>query len=200
MKNHWFSLEINDFHGFGGDFWRFSLRFEATNIILDAGSGHGWLLQHLWKNEFFKIFRRENFSWLRAWFVSEIPCLATSHNNRKPFSNARSWISDARAQKCLATRKNFRVGKIWKIHFFITIAVDVPEYSQRPEWCLAPHRFENPQKYHSEVVKSLISLAKAWFPFVRTSPIKTGHSRHAYSNSRAAREPPDDETRVLPPQ
>ena len=30
----------------------FFVRFEATNTILDTGSGHGWLLRHLCKNEF----------------------------------------------------------------------------------------------------------------------------------------------------
>ena len=180
MQNHWFCLEINDFHDFGGDFWRFFLRIEVQNIIPDAGSGHGWLLGHLWKNDFFKNFRLENFSWPRAWFMSKIQRLTTSHYNREPFDNASSWISGAHARKCFAATKNFRLRKFWKIHFFIIIVFDVPEHSQRPEWCVGVYRCEKPQKYHSKVDKSLIFQRKYIVFLVRTSPIETGRSRHAY--------------------
>ena len=37
-----------------------------------------------------------------------------------------------------------------------------------------------PSKCHLKVIKSLIFLAKCMVSLVRTSPIETGHSRHAY--------------------
>ena len=45
---------------------------------------------------------------------------------------------------------------------------------------LGPHRLEKSQKYHSKVGKSLTFQKKCMVLLVRTSPIETGRSRHAY--------------------
>ena len=90
-----------------------------------------------------------------------------------PIETAHGWNS-------VSMQKNARrVGKFFEMENFEKFIFHT--HSSWRSWVLpASYRVEKPQKYHSKVVKSSIFPAKCMVSLVRTSPIETGHSRHAY--------------------